>query len=428
MRNTDLAARKDAAVARGISTATGIFADRAENAELWDIEGKRYIDFAAGIAVLNVGHRHPRVMAAVAAQLGSFSHTAWQVMPYAPYVELAERLNAIAPIEGPAKSLFFTTGAEATENAIKVARGATGRPGVIAFAGAFHGRTHLACSMTGKVVPYKKDLGPFASEVYHLPYPSVSTGVTLADTARALDLLFSASIDPARVAAIIFEPVQGEGGFHVPDPGLFSLLEETRRRHGILLIADEVQTGFGRTGRMFGVEHGSLRPDLICVAKALGGGFPLAGLVGRAEIMDALPPGGMGTTYGGSPLACAAALAVLDIIEEDRLVERANMLGGILRDRIGVIAHRRPDIISPPRGLGAMIAFDVLGMDGQADGIAARAVCVRALEKGLLLLTCGPGGQSVRILVPLTISEAQLGEGLAILEQALTCAEQPTAT
>ncbi|MET0241656.1 MAG: 4-aminobutyrate--2-oxoglutarate transaminase [Sphingobium sp.] len=418
MRNAELAARKDTAVARGVSNATAVYADRALNAEIWDVEGKRYIDFAAGIAVLNVGHRHPRVIAAVQGQLEHFTHSAFQVMPYAPYVELAERINAIAPIEGPAKSLFFTTGAEATENAIKVARGATGRPGIIAFAGAFHGRTQLACAMTGKVAPYKKDLGPFPPEIYHLPFPSESSGYTIADTEQALNLLFSAAIDPARVAAIIVEPVQGEGGFHKADPALFDLLDKVRREHGILLIADEVQTGFARTGRMFAMDHFGVKPDIVCMAKGLGGGLPLAGIVGRAEIMDALPPGGMGTTYGGAPIACAAALAVLDIIADEGLVERANAIGETLRSRIAALGSQGA-AISAPRGLGAMVAFDVLGVDGKPDGVAAKAICTRALEAGLLLLTCGPGGQSIRILTPLTIPEALLDEGMAVLEQVL---------
>lgn len=420
--NAELAARKDAAVARGIATTTEIHALRAENAEIWDVEGTRYIDFAAGIAVLNVGHRHPRVVAAVTEQVSRFTHTAFQVMPYEPYIALAERLNAIAPIDGPAKSVFFSTGAEATENAIKVARGATGRPGVIAFSGAFHGRTLLACSMTGKVAPYKRDLGPFAPEVYHLPYPSMSSGFSIADTRRALDLLFSATVEPARIAAIIVEPVQGEGGFHVPDPELFDLIDELRREHGILFIADEVQTGFGRTGRMFAMERVGVKPDVICVAKAMGGGLPLAGLIGRAEIMDSLPPGGMGTTYGGAPLACAAALAVLDIIEEEGLVARAEAIGALLRDRITAIASRN-GMISPPRGLGAMIAFDVRDADGRPDGALARQVCARALKAGLLLLTCGPNGQSIRILVPLTISDALLEEGIAVIDSVLAPAK-----
>ena len=420
MTNADLLARRTRAIPRGVATATPVFAARAENAELWDIEGKRYVDFAGGIAVLNTGHRHPRVMAAVARQSELYTHTAFQVVAYEPYIELAERLNALAPIEGDAKTIFFTTGAEATENAVKVARASTGRPGIVAFAGGFHGRTLLSSAMTGKVSPYKKGLGPFPGEIYHVPLPSPTNGVTLAETLRAIDFLFAADIEPERIAAFIVEPVQGEGGFHMPDPALFEALAKLREQYGILIVADEVQTGFARTGKMFGIEHQPIKPDLITVAKSLAGGFPLSGLIGRADIMDAITPGGLGGTYAGSPVACAAALAVLDVIADEKLIDRANAMGAKIRAAINAAAARNDTVnIANLRGPGAMIGFDILDSDGNPDGAEAKRVTVRALEKGLIVLTCGTHGQALRILVPLTADDAILDEGLSILTEAL---------
>ena len=418
--NRDLAARRARAVPRGVGSATDAYAALAANAELWDADGKRYVDFAGGIAVLNVGHRHPRVMAAVQQQLDRYTHTAFQVMPYEPYIELAERLNALAPFKGEAKTILFTTGAEATENAVKIARAATGRPGIIAFAGGFHGRTLLASAMTGKVAPYKKGLGPFPGDIYHLPFPSETTGVTVEDTLKALSFLFAADVEPERIAAIIVEPIQGEGGFHVAPPALFEALARLRDQHGILLIADEVQTGFARTGRMFGIEHSGVAPDLVTVAKSLAGGFPLSGVIGCAAVMDAVEPGGLGGTYGGSPIACAAALAVLDIIADERLCARADAIGARLRARI---AGWQDNATLVPtgglRGQGAMIAFDILDADGRPDGIETKRVCARALAGSLVVLSCGQHGQAIRILVPLTASDPLIDEGLAILEQAL---------
>lgn len=420
MSNADLAARRSAAIPRGVASATAIFAARAENAELWDVDGRRYIDFAGGIAVLNVGHRHPAIIAAVTEQLQRYTHTAFQVVPYEPYIALAERLNALAPIAGAAKTIFFTTGAEATENAVKIARAATGRPGVIAFAGGFHGRTLLSSAMTGKVSPYKKGLGPFPGEIYHLPFPSETTGVTVDDTRKAMHFLFSADIEPERIAAFIIEPIQGEGGFHIPDSDLYRLIEECRQRYGILLIADEVQTGFARTGTMFGIDPAPIKPDLITVAKSLGGGFPLAGVIGRADVMDAVEPGGLGGTYGGSPVALAAAIAVLDTIEKEGLIDRANEMGDRIRSRITGFAARNDLVrITGLRGRGAMIAFDIVDQDGNPDGAEAKRVCARALARGLILLSCGQAGQAIRILVPLTASDAILDEGLDALESAL---------
>jgi len=420
MSNAELLDRRNRAIPRGVANATNLYAARAGNAEIWDEDGNRFVDFAGGIAVLNVGHRHPKVLDAVNRQLGAYTHTAFQVMAYEPYVRLAERLNALAPIDGDAKTILFTTGAEATENAVKIARAATGRPGIIAFAGGFHGRTLLSSALTGKVSPYKKGLGPFPAEIYHLPLPSETTGVTLDETLRALNFLFAADIEPERIGAFIIEPVQGEGGFHMPDPELFKALDELRKRHGILLIADEVQTGFARTGKMFGIEHASVKPDLICVAKSLGGGFPISGVIGRTDVMDAIEPGGLGGTYGGPPVACAAANAVLDIIEDEKLIERANVIGERLRARISGFAARNDLVrISGLRGPGAMVAFDITDNEGNPDGAEAKRVCARAVKQGLIVLSCGQSGQTIRILVPLTASYAVIDEGLDALERAL---------
>jgi 4-aminobutyrate aminotransferase/(S)-3-amino-2-methylpropionate transaminase len=420
--NSSLQARREAAVPRGVGISHQVFTAKAENAEIWDTEGKRYIDFAGGIAVLNTGHRHPKVIAAVRNQLDAFTHTCFQVTPYENYIALAERLNAIAPVAAPAKTIFLTTGAEALENAIKIARAATGRPGVITFAGGYHGRTLLTMAMTGKVVPYKKKFAPMPAEIYHAPFPFEPFGVTVADSLKAIDTLFRADIEPTRVAAIVIEPVQGEGGF-IPAPT--ELIEALRRlcdQHGILLIADEVQTGFGRTGKMFGIEHSGVKPDMITVAKSLAGGFPLSGVIGRAEIMDAPDPGGLGGTYAGNPLACAAALAVLDVIAEENLIERANRIGETMKTRLHAIGQRNNTLpISTIRGPGAMVAFDIVKQRGgfEPDAEATRQVLTRAREAGLIVISCGVNYNTVRLLVPLTVPDAILNEGMDKLEQAL---------
>ncbi len=424
--NADLLARRTAAVPRGVATAFPVFTDRAENAEMWDVEGKRYVDFAGGIAVLNTGHRHPKVMAAVEAQMARFTHTAFQVTAYEPYVELAEKLNARAPFSGPAKTILFTTGGEAVENAVKIARAHTGRSAVIAFTGAFHGRTMLTMSMTGKVLPYKKKFGPMAPEVFHLPFPNEMHGISVKQSLEALAFLFRASVDPERVAAIALEPVQGEGGFYEAPVELWRELRKICDQYGIVLIADEVQTGFGRTGKLFAVEHTGVEPDLITVAKSLAGGFPLSGVLGRAEIMDAPEPGGLGGTYAGSPIACAAALAVLDAMEEEKLLDRANAIGDHIKARLAKIAARN-DVaaITGIRGQGAMIGFDIVKTRGtyEPDADATKKVTTFAQQNGLILLSCGVYGNVIRILVPLTVSDAVLDEGLATLEAALVAAK-----
>ena len=421
--NADLAARRTAAVARGIGHATTLYAGRAENAELWDADGNRFIDFAGGIAVLNTGHRHPKVQAAALKQMDAFTHTAFQVVPYESYIALAEKINALAPIDGPAKCALFTTGAEAVENAVKIARCYTKREGVIAFTGGFHGRTALTSALTGKVVPYKKDLGPQQPGIYHLPFPVEAHSIDSDDTLKMLDYLFKADIAPDDVAAIIIEPVQGEGGFLITPPELMRALRKTCDEHGILLIADEVQTGFGRTGKLFAMEHYDVKPDLMTMAKSLAGGYPLSGVVGRAEVMDAPIVGGLGGTYGGNPVACAAALAVLEVIEEEKLLDAANRQGAKLKAKLEALANRN-DIVpmTAIRGLGAMIAFDIVTERGShtPDAAATKAVTTKAQENGLILLSCGVYANTIRLLAPLTASDDILDEGLARLEIALT--------
>jgi 4-aminobutyrate aminotransferase / (S)-3-amino-2-methylpropionate transaminase / 5-aminovalerate transaminase len=423
--NAGLLERRNKAVARGVAHATPIYAARAENAEVWDVEGKRYIDFAGGIAVLNTGHRHPKVMAAVREQLDRFTHTAFQVLAYEPYVALAERLNKLAPFKGPAKTVLFTTGAEATENAIKIARAATKRSGIITFTGAFHGRTLLTMALTGKTLPYKKSFGPMPGEIYHVPFPIAHHGVTVEDSLKALQFLFKADIEPSRVAAIMIEPVQGEGGFYVAPNELLAALRKTCDEHGILLISDEVQAGFARTGKMYGIEHSGVEPDLIAIAKSLAAGLPLSGVVGKAAIMDAAEPGGLGGTYGGNPIACAAALAVLDIIEQEKLLARADAMGTRIKAKLEKMT-RRNDLLpmAAIRGPGAMIGFEIVKERGGfvPDPEATKLLTERALKLGLVVLSCGVYGNVIRILVPLTASDAIVDEGMDMLEQAMKVA------
>lgn len=428
-QNAELRKRHLNAVPKGVGTKT-IYADRAENSELWDVEGKRYIDLTAGIAVLNTGHRHPQVMAAVAEQVERFTHTCFHVVPFEGYVRLAERLNAIAPVVGPAKTMFVSTGAEAVENAIKIARYATGRSAVVAFSGGFHGRTMMGMALTGKVLPYKKGFGPFPSEIYHAAFPNIYHGEST-DTAMAgLRQLFEADVDPDRVAAIIFEPIQGEGGF-VPAPFEFvQALRELADKHGILLIADEIQTGMARTGKMFCIEHASVKADIVTLAKGLAGGFPLSAVVGRADVMDAAHVGGLGGTYAGNPIAVAAANAVLDIIEEENLCARATEIGTEIMSVINTVASQ-PGMgaIGDVRGLGAMVAFELVKDQNtrEPDAGLATAIVAEAEQRGLILLVCGTRFNVVRLLPPLTISEHVLNEALDILKISLTTVIQAQA-
>jgi len=417
--NAALLQRKNAATPRGVGVMCEFYADRAENAELWDVEGNRYIDFAAGIAVLNTGHRHPKLMAAIRAQMERFTHTAYQIVPYESYVELAERINAATPGTHAKKTALFSTGAEAVENAIKIARAATGRSATIAFAGAFHGRTMMGMALTGKVAPYKLGFGPFPGEVYHAPFPSALHGVSSEDALAAVNGLFKSDVDPKRVAAIILEPVQGEGGFYVAPPEFMRGLRALCDEHGILLIADEVQSGFARTGKLFAMEHYDVLPDLMTMAKSLAGGMPLAAVCGRAEIMDAPAPGGLGGTYAGNPLAVASALAVLDVIAEEKLVERGARLGQAVKDQLHALSAAIA-AIGEVRGLGAMVAVEFVqpGSD-TPDAEFAKRVQANALKNGLLLLTCGSYGNVIRFLFPLTIQDSVMEEALAILKTAL---------
>ncbi|MBP8924806.1 MAG: 4-aminobutyrate--2-oxoglutarate transaminase [Pseudomonadales bacterium] len=418
--NAELWARRSAAVARGVGSASQLFADRALNAEIWDVEGKRYIDFAGGIGVLNTGHRHPKVVAAIEAQLARVIHSCFQVMPYEPYIELAEKLNALAPIEGPAKTLLLSTGAEAVENAVKIARAATGRSGIIAFSGGFHGRTMLGMALTGKVAPYKIGFGPFPADIYHARFPHPYHGISVEDALGDIAHLFKSDIEATRVAAFIIEPVQGEGGFTVAPPEFMRALRALADQHGILLIADEVQSGFARTGRFFAMEHYDVRADLITTAKSIGGGLPLSGVVGRAAVMDAPAPGGLGGTYGGNPIACAAACAVVEVIREESILERAVTLGAGFRARLEQLAVPVGNGIGEIRGLGAMMAFEIVKPGSrEPDADRTNAIVARAAELGLMLLSCGVYYNTIRVLVPITVSDEVFGEGLELLTRAI---------
>ena len=413
--NAEWHARRLAATPRGVGVMSDFFIDHAKNSEFWDIEGRRFIDFAGGIAVLNTGHVHPKVQAAIAAQLQRFTHSCYQVVPYAEYVSLAERINAIVPIAGPAKTAFFSTGAEAVENAIKIARSYTKRSGVIAFGGAFHGRSMFAVALTGKVQPYKAGFGPFAPEIYHAPFPCHCA--SLDETKRAIDQLFKCDIDPARVAAIIFEPVQGEGGFNPIQAEAVKWLRQLCDQHGILMIADEVQTGFARTGKMFAMEHYGVSPDLITMAKSMAGGTTLSAVSGRTEVMDAPNPGGLGGTYAGNPLAVAAAHAVLDVMAEEKLCDRAAQLGAQLKARLEV-SKTKNKTMGDIRALGAMVACELVNpQTGAPDADLTKVMQQAALKKGLLLLTCGVYGNVIRFLFPLTIEDSVFEEALQILDQ-----------
>ena len=422
--NEQLMARKAAATPRGVGVMGSFFADRADNAELWDVEGRRYIDFAGGIAVMNTGHGNPKVVAAIAEQLKRFTHTCYQVVPYESYIALAEKLNAMTPGAHAKKTALFSTGAEAIENAIKIARSYTKRSGVIAFSGAFHGRSLFAVSLTGKVQPYKAGFGPFAPEVYHAPFPCHCAN--LDEVKKAVQHLFKADIEPTRVAAIVFEPVQGEGGFNVIQAEAVRWLRALCDEHGIVLIADEIQTGFGRTGKMFAMEHFDVVPDLMTIAKSLAGGLPLSAVTGRAEIMDAPAPGGLGGTYAGNPLAIAAAHAVIDVMHDERLPERGQMLGDRLK---AVLESLRADVpqIADVRGLGAMVAVE-FNRAGSAvdinvpDPDFTKAVQAEALKRGLILLTCGVNANVVRFLFPLTIQETVFDEAMDVLRAAMHAA------
>ncbi|WP_210411818.1 4-aminobutyrate--2-oxoglutarate transaminase [Noviherbaspirillum sp. UKPF54] len=414
--NTGLMARRHASIARGIGNAHPVFAAKALNSEIWDVEGKRYIDFCAGIAVVNTGHCHPRVVEAVAAQVPLFTHTCFQVVAYESYVALAERICRLAPGPHPKKAFFMSTGAEAVENAIKLARAYTGRSAIIAFNGAFHGRTMYSLALTGKVEPYKTGFGPFPGEIYHAAYPSAVHGVSVDDAIASIEKLLKNDVEAARVAAVFVEPVQGEGGYIPAPPEFLQRLRALCDKHGMLLVADEIQTGVARTGKMFAMEHSGVVPDLVTMAKGLGGGMPISAVVGRADVMDHGAPGAFGSTYAGSPLACAAALSVLDVVEQEELCARSMEIGERLRGCFHGLAKKHA-CIGDVRGLGAMTAVEFFH-GGDASRPApeiANALKAEALKRGLLLLTCGNNGNVLRVMTPLTIPFDVLDEGLAII-------------
>jgi len=420
VKNNELHQRRLQATPRGIGVMCGFYAEKAENATLWDVEGNEVIDFAAGIAVLNTGHRHPKIVAAVEKQLQAFTHTAYQIVPYESYVSLAERINERVPVEGPAKTAFFSTGAEALENAVKIARAYTKRPGVITFGGGFPGRTYMTMALTGKVAPYKIGFGPFPGSIFHAQFPNALHGVSTEDAMKSLDRIFKADIAPDQVAAILLEPVQGEGGFNIAPDDFMQALRKLCDTHGILLITDEVQSGFARTGKLFAVEHYSVKPDLITMAKSLAGALPLSAVAGRAEVMDAPAPGGLGGTYAGNPLAVAAAHAVMDVIEEENLCERANHLGKHL---VEVLTKAKADCpyIADIRAQGSMVAVEFNDpQSGEPSAEFTKQVQDKALAAGLLLLSCGVYGNVIRFLYPLTIPEVQFRKALDIIYQSLT--------
>lgn len=421
MSNSELQQRKQKAIARGEGNSFTVYVKRAKNAELWDVEGKRYIDFGSGIAVVNTGHCHPKVTAAVKAQVENFSHTCLMVTPYESAVTLAEGINAALPGPTPKKSIFVTTGAEAVENAVKIARSYTGRTGVISFNGSFHGRTLLTMGLTGKVQPYKAGFGPFPAELYRIPYPNALLGISEAQSLEALNQLFKCDIDPERVAAIIIECVQGEGGFYPAPVSFLKTLRALCDEKGILLICDEIQTGFARTGRMFAHEYAGIEADLVTMAKGLGGGYPIAAVAGKAEIMDHPQPGGLGGTYAGSPLGCAAGVAVLEAIQEEQLCQRAEAIGERMVQHLQAIQAKHPALVGDIRHLGAMIALELVenGDINQPNAALTKAICAAAAEQGLLLLSCGTRGNVIRFLPPLTIEMATLDEGAAILSRVI---------
>jgi len=413
--NESLMLRRNEAVARGVGAIHPIFTERAENSTVWDVEGREYIDFAGGIAVLNTGHLHPRVKAAVAAQLEAFSHTCFMVLGYESYVELCERLNTLVPGDFAKKSALFVSGSEAVENAVKAARAYTRRTGVIAFTSGYHGRTMATLALTGKVSPYSAGMGLMPGDVFRAEFPCALHGVSEDDAMRSIDLIFKNDAEPTDIAAILLEPVQGEGGFYVASPTFMQRLRALCDEHGIVLIADEVQTGAGRTGTFFAMEQMGVAADITTFAKSIAGGFPLSGITGRAEVVDAIAPGGLGGTYGGSPIACAAALAVLDVFEEENLVERATTIGQVMTARLQDIASKH-DCIGEVRGLGAMVAIELF-KEGNPDPELTGQVITLAREKGLILLSCGTYGNVVRLLVPLTVPDAQLQAGLDIVAE-----------
>ncbi len=432
-KSRELLARRQEFVARGVASTMSVFAAKADGAIIEDVDGNRYIDFAGGIGVMNIGHARPEVTQAIIEQAAKFTHTCFSVMMYEPYVALAERIVKLAPGDFPKKALFFNSGAEAVENAVKIARYATGRPAIITFDYGFHGRTLMAMTMTSKVKPYKHGFGPFAPEVYHAPFPydyrmNMSPQMAAEYCIAELEYMFTGEVAPDQVAAVVIEPVQGEGGFVVAPPGFLRALKALCEKYGILFVADEIQTGFGRTGKMFAVEHDGVAPDLMIIAKSMGAGMPISGVVGRAEIMDAPPPGTLGGTYSGNPVACAAALAVLDLYEQEDLAARSREIGRIVTERFLKLQEQFA-FVGDVRGLGGMVAMELVKdrTTKEPDAHAASDILAAAHHRGLVLIKAGMYDNVVRVLVPLCVTDEQLQQGLDILEAACATVAQVAA-
>ena len=424
--NTEIEGRRDKSVARAIAYSSTFIAEKAENAEIWDVEGKRYIDFCGGIGCQNIGHRHPQVVSAIKHQLDSLTHTCFQVTPYESYIALAERLNALYPGDFEKKSMFFSAGGEAVENAIKVARYHTKRPALITFTNGYHGRSYMGMALSARMVPFKQGFGPFPGEIFRLPFPDAFRGITLEDTKHAFETLFRSDCPPDQIAAIFVEPVQGEGGYNIASGEFLTYLRALCDTHGIVLVADEIQSGIGRTGKMFAFEHFGMCADLTCVGKSIGGGLPISGIVGKASIIDTVPPGGLGGTFGGNPMACAAALAVLDVIEEEGLLDKGLKMGELIDSRLQKMKLKNSlQCIGDVRALGCMNAIELVTdrASGTPDGALAAKVAEIALKKGLILVTAGPTRNVIRILVPLSAQFSLVEEGLDILE---ACLEEAT--
>jgi len=420
--NQEFEQRRDDSVARAIAYSSTFTAKHASNSEVWDVEGKRYIDFCGGIGCQNVGHRHERVVNAIKAQLDDLTHTCFQISPYESYIALAERLNALAPGDFDCKSLFFSAGGEAVENAIKIARHHTGRPALITFTNGYHGRSYMGMALSARMVPFKAGFRPFPTEIYRMPFPDTYHGVSLDDTKRAFETLFRSDAQPGDIAAMFFEPVQGEGGYNIAEAEFVAYIRKLCDDHGIVLVADEIQTGMGRTGKMFAMEHYGVAADLTCIGKSIGGGLPLSGIVGKADIVDSVPPGGLGGTFGGNPVACAAALAVLDVMEDEGLLQAGGAIGEQIDARLQALARKNSlDFIGDVRGLGCMNCIEIVKGRGahEPDGDLTARIAAIALEKGLILVTAGPTRNVIRILVPLTAPKSLIDEGLDILEAAL---------
>ncbi len=420
--NAEIYQRRDDSVARAIAYSATFVAARAEGGEVWDVEGNRFIDFCGGIGCQNVGHGHPKVIAVMEAQIKSFTHTCFQISPYESYVELAERLNELLPGDFEKKSIFFSAGGEAVENAVKIARYHTRRPGLITFTNGYHGRSYMGMGLSARLNPFKVGFRPFPTEIYRMPFPDAYHGVSLDDTKRAFDTLFRSDIEPEQIAALFYEPVQGEGGYNIADPEFMHYIRDLCDQHGIVMVADEIQTGFGRTGKLFAMEHFGVAADLTCVGKSMGGGLPLSGIVGRADIMDSVPPGGLGGTFGGNPVACAAALAVLEVIEENNLLDKGLELGRQIDDRFHKMAEN-PECrcIGDIRSLGCMNAIEIVAdREGRKPAGDLTAEIARiALTKGLVLVTAGPTRNVIRVLVPLSTSPDIINDGLDILEESI---------